>query len=78
VVGPLLFALYVNELPSLVSNSLLMFVDGIKFYWIIHGQENFLQLQQDIDILQQWSDKWLLSFNVIKCKILHNGNNATT
>ena len=30
VLGPLLFALYVNELPSLVSSSLLMFADDIK------------------------------------------------
>ena len=30
VLGLLLFALYVNELPSLVSSSLLMFADDIK------------------------------------------------
>ena len=29
VLGPLLFALYVNELPSLVPSKFLMFVDGI-------------------------------------------------
>ena len=36
-----------------------------------------MQLQHDIDILEQWSEKLLLSFNVTKCKILHIGNSAT-
>ena len=35
-----------------------------------------MQLQHDIDILEQWSETWLLSFNVTKCKILHIGNPA--
>ena len=74
VLGPLLFALYVNELPSLVSSSLLMFADDIKLYRIIRSPEDCLQLQRDIDILEQWSKQWLLSFNVIKCKVLHIGN----
>ena len=35
-----------------------------------------MQLQHDIDVLEQWSETWLLSFNVTKCKILHIGNPA--
>jgi len=54
-----------------------MFADDIKLYRTICGPGDCLQLQEDINILQQWSDKWLLSFNVVKCKILHIGNNAT-
>ena len=76
VLDPLLFALYVNELPSLVSSSLLMFADDIKLYRIIRSPEDCLQLQHDIDVLEQWSETWLLSFNVTKCKILHIGNPA--
>ena len=33
------------------------------------------QLQKDLDALSKWSDKWQLPFNVLKCKILHIGNN---
>jgi len=54
VLGPLLFALYVNELPFLVSSSLLMFPDDI-LYWIIRSPEDCLQFQRDIDVLVQWS-----------------------
>ena len=37
---PLLFALYVSELPSLVSSKLLMFADGIKRYHTIRSPED--------------------------------------
>ena len=30
-------------------------------------------LQKDLDSLQEWADKWKMSFNVDKCKIMHLG-----
>jgi len=51
--GPLLLALYVNELLFLVSSSLLMFADDIKCYQIYLLSSNCLQLQHDINILAQ-------------------------
>ena len=62
-----LFALYVNELPSLVSSKLLMFADDIKLYCSICSPEDCLILQNDIKVLLNWSKQWLLSFNVVKC-----------
>ena len=32
VLGPLLFAIYVNDLPSIVSSNLFMFADDLKLY----------------------------------------------
>ena len=61
VLGPLLFALYVNELPSLVSSPILMFADDIKLYRVIRSPDDCLQLQHDIEVLAQWSKRWLLS-----------------
>ena len=74
ILGPLLFSLYVNELPSLVSSQLLMFADDIKLYRTIRSSEDCLVLQNDINILLDWSKRWLLSFNILKCKVLHIGN----
>ena len=62
VFGPLLFSLYVNELPSLYIYSY-----DIKLYRCIRSSEDCVQLQYDIDILLQWSKKWLLSLNVKSC-----------
>jgi len=33
-----------------------------------------LQLQQDLDRLCDWSDKWQMEFNIAKCKTMHIGN----
>ena len=32
---------------------------------------NYFVLQNDINIMFDWSKHWLLSFNVSKCKVLH-------
>ena len=34
-------------------------------------------LQNDISQLQDWSDKWLLSFHPDKCKVMHIGNHPS-
>lgn len=70
VLGLLLFAIYVNDLPGNVKSSLLLFADDTKS----HGDVQ--QLQEDIDALYQWTRLWLLSFNISKCKTLHIGLDA--
>jgi len=77
ILSPLLFSLYVNELPLLVSSQLLMFADDIKLYCAICSFEDYLMLQNGINILHAWSKHWLLSFNISKCKDLHIGNADT-
>ena len=78
VLGPLMFALYINDLPSLVSSQLLMFADDIKLYRSIRSVEDCFVLQNDINIMLDWSRHWLLSFNVSKCKVLHIGSTPYT
>jgi len=39
----------------------------------IKGIEDFQQLQNDIDKLLAWANKWQLRFNISKCYILHIG-----
>jgi len=54
-----------------------MLANDIKLYRIIRSPDDCLQLQRDIDVLAEWSKKWLLSFNVSKCKVLDIDNAAT-
>ena len=76
--GPLLFASYINDLPSLVSSQLLMFADDNKLYHCIRSAEDCFVLQNGINIMLDWSKHWLLSFNVSKCKVLHFGSTPYT
>ena len=51
VLGPLLFTIHINDLPSLVRNPLLMFADDTKNFRSIQNHTNSLQLQSDINKL---------------------------
>ena len=75
VLGPLLFSLFVNNLPSIVRSPLVLFADDAKIYHSIQSDEDYQLLQQDLDNLYKWSKDWQLCFNVTKCKVLHIGSN---
>ena len=70
VLGPLLFILYVNELPELVSSKIRMFAEDTKVY---NKSASYRSLQIDLENLEKWSKQWLLKFNTDKCKV-HFGN----
>ena len=73
VLGPLLFVVYINDLPEVVKSNVLLFADDTKIFREVCSQNDALLLQEDIDSLTQWSDKWLLRFNIDKCNVLTLG-----
>ena len=73
VLGPVLFLLYVNELPRLIHSRVKMFADDMKLYRAICSDRDTKLLQQDLDTLSLWADTWLLKFNISKCKVMHCG-----
>ena len=73
VLGPLLFVLYINDLPDTVSSNILLFADDTKIFQQVRSREDALSLQKDIDALNAWSEKWLLKFNTDKCHVLTLG-----
>ena len=73
VLGPIMFLIYVNDLPEIVSSTVKLFADDTKLYRMIKNEEEELQLQEDLNHLQKWSENWQLPFNVEKCKVLHLG-----
>ena len=73
VLGPLLFVLYINDLPDLVKSNILLFADDTKIFQQVKSKEDAIQLQEDIDTLGKWSDEWLLKFNTDKCHVLTLG-----
>ena len=67
VLGPLLFLLYINDLPFIVSSHVKLYADDTLIYRIINSAEDITILQRDLNTLSEWANKWLMSFNPSKC-----------
>ena len=65
VLGPLLFVLYINDLPDYVENKAKLFADDLKLI------PNRKIIDDDLRKLEQWERTWLLKFNLDKCKVMH-------
>ena len=70
VLRPVLFLLYINDLPDNVASNVYMFADNTKIYRPMTSHEDTTILQNDLDCLQSLSAKWLLNFNLHKCKVM--------
>ena len=70
VLGPTAF----HPLPEIVNSNVQMFVDDTKTFTTVELQEDSCKIQNDIDALLEWSQKWLLRFNAGKCKTLGSNN----
>ena len=75
VLGPILFLIYVNDLPEIVTSTVKLFADDTKIYRKIQNTHDSEELQRDLDKLMNWSQRWQLPFNMGKCSILHLGKN---
>ena len=73
VLGPILFIIYINDLPEVVNSDTYLFADDTKILRHVANQEDALQLQLDINSLELWSRKWLLKFHPRKCHVLTLG-----
>ena len=67
ILGPLLFLIYINDIPDYVCNSLLyLFANDRKCLKTITDTADSIQLQNDINSLHCWSEQWSLLFNPTK------------
>ena len=77
VLGPILFVIYINDLPDKLNSDCYMFADDTKVFNEIRCDEDSEKLQHDMEELENWSDKWLLRFHPDKCKVLSAGKRKT-
>ena len=70
VLGPLLFLIFINDLPSVVKSQVRLFADDCLMYRSIESIHDQESLQGDLRSLEQWADTWGMRFNAKKCQIL--------
>ena len=70
VLGPLLFLLHINDLPTAVSSSVRLFADDCLLYREIKSAQDQVILQRDLVSLEEWGIKWGMRFNASKCNVL--------
>lgn len=76
VLGPLLFLIYINDMPLTIKNSeCRLYADDtlLCYDWSTGG---IIGLQNDIDSLYEWSVMWHMPFNINKCVHMQIGRDS--
>ena len=77
VLGPLLFLLFINDIPSVVdpNTRCRLFADDCLVYRVVNSIDDQVQLQRDLATLETWSNMWGMQFNAKKCHVMsiHKG-----
>ena len=71
VLGPLLFLVFINDLPNIVKSDIRLFADDTSLYIITDDiQESAKKLNIDLQEINKWAKKWLVNFNPTKTESL--------
>ena len=76
VLAPVMFLIYVNDMVEGVSSYTSLFADDAKIMRKIETIADSRALQDDLNILYNWSQTWGMKFNAKKCKSLEMGSSA--
>ena len=71
VLGPILFLIYINDLPSHINSLVKIFADDSKLYNGISNDDDVENLQADLNALIEWTKTWQMEFNKDKCHVMH-------
>ena len=72
VLGPVLFLVYINDLPD-VMNCLKLFADDGKIYSFIKAIQDEKRLQANVRKSEDWAELWDMFYNNKKCKHMRIG-----
>ena len=70
VLAPLLFQLFINDLPNGIESSVKLYADDVLILRSITTPNDHQTLQNDLTKLALWSANWQMPFNLTKCKLL--------
>ena len=74
VLAPTLFLIYINDLVTDIQSTVYLFTDDCLIYCPVLSPTDHQTLQEDLQKLSIWADKWKTKFNVSKCCIMQLSN----
>ena len=79
VLGPLLFLVFVSDIPSLFTSETLalQFADDLKLLRVMNSEHDREMLESDVRSVLQWSERNHMPLNLKKCKIVEFGNSQS-
>ena len=66
----MLFLSYINDINNAITSQIKLFADDSVLYRNIHNQNDQVILQNDLDTISSWAEKWLMELNINKCFVL--------
>lgn len=70
IIGPLPLVVSINDLPLSVSSKIRMCAVDCVIYRTITNASDQVTLQRDLRNIQEFCDKWLLTLDTNKCKLV--------
>ena len=67
VLGPILFLIFINDLPDNIRSSVCLFADDCDLYRSIYSIQDCFIWQEDLTRLGQWEADLQMKFNGAKC-----------
>jgi len=72
--GPVLFSIFINDLPDVVESDVLLFADDVKVYGQIRSTTDAVKLQRDLDAVADWGLANGMALNLEKCAVITFGS----
>ena len=64
ILGPLLFLIYVNDIPDNLTSNVKLFADDVSLFSVVKDPiRSGAELNNDLKIIQKWAYDWKMSFN---------------
>ena len=74
VLGPMLFLIYINDLPSQLESSCAIFADDTTVHAASSDSKlSCARISADLDVAAEWADSWGMLFSAEKSELLHIG-----